>query len=180
MPKLKTLLGRGSPRSNIPKVEYNNQFLPCDRLIARYIPEWHAYQIMRNYFLQHKEYTHLVLATDDIVVLKKDIEQLQKNLGDDYPVIAGIMNVDQDDENQDVPNQFIQKRRLHDDRELPGRDSVERMRVDVSRGIAAVKDLQAPRHRGFPTVELLIEVVPEPTDGLRQDDSRGNRVDEGR
>src|ERR1700736_3824476 len=54
------------------------------------------------------------------------------------------------------------------------------MRVDVSGGVAPIEDLQTPRQRGFPTVELLVEIVPQPTDRLRQDDSRCNRVGEGR
>lgn len=53
---------------------------------------------MRDYFLSHKEYTHLVIATDDIVVKPEHITQLQKDLEEhDYPVLSGIMNVDLDD-----------------------------------------------------------------------------------
>lgn len=95
----KLLLARGSPRCYIPAVEENNPKLPCDRLIVKYFPEWHAYQIMRNFFLQRKEYTHLVLATDDIVVTPKDIQQLSRDLSRcDYPVLSGLMNVDLDDQ----------------------------------------------------------------------------------
>src|ERR1700758_3335356 len=54
------------------------------------------------------------------------------------------------------------------------------MRVDVTGRISTVEDLQTPRHRGFPAVELLVEIVAEPANGLRQDDSRGDRVAEGR
>jgi len=97
--KVNLLFGRASPRSNIPRVEYQNQFLPCDRLYVRFVLEWNAYQIMRNYFLQHQEYTHLVLATDDIIVYEKDIKRLQQDLEiNDFPVLAGVMNVDQGDE----------------------------------------------------------------------------------
>src|SRR6201996_3813671 len=53
------------------------------------------------------------------------------------------------------------------------------MRVDVFRRVLAVEDLQPPRQRRLPAVELLVEVVTEPTDGLRQDDSRGDRISEG-
>ncbi len=80
----------------------------------------------------------------------------------------------------EIPDQFVEKRRLHDVRELARRDAVERMWVHVTGRIPTVEDLQTPRHRGFPAVELLVEIVPEPADGLRQDDSRGNRVAEGR
>ncbi len=98
MPKSKILLGRGSPRSNIPRVEYQNEFLPCDKIIPRFIPEWQAYKLMREYFLEHMEYSHLVLATDDIVVKPEHIKQLIRDIElHDYPVVAGLMNVDQGD-----------------------------------------------------------------------------------
>lgn len=99
MSKSKILLGRGSPRSDIKIVESLNGILPCDKLIPRFIPEFKAYQMMRQYFLDHKEYTHLVLATDDIVVKPKHVTQLIKDIEKfDYPVISGMMNVDQGDE----------------------------------------------------------------------------------
>ena len=95
---MKFLLCRGSPRSNIPDVEHFNKLLPCDRLMARYIPEYEAYKIMRNYFLTHTEYTHMLIATDDIVVTPEHINQLEKDLKThDYPVLSGMMNVNQGD-----------------------------------------------------------------------------------
>jgi len=63
-----------------------------------YYPEYFAYKIMRNYFLKNKEYTHLVLATDDIVVKSGHIDMLENDLKKfDYPVLSGVMNVDLDD-----------------------------------------------------------------------------------
>jgi len=53
---------------------------------------------MRNFFLKNKEYSHLVLATDDIVVKPEHINLLEKDLQKyDYPVLTGLMNVDLDD-----------------------------------------------------------------------------------
>ena len=73
---VKLLLFRGSPRSDITEVESENQALPCDKLIIRYVGEFLAYKQARRFFLEHKEYTHLVLATDDIVVKPDNIKQL--------------------------------------------------------------------------------------------------------
>ena len=98
MTEINFLLCRGSPRSNIHDVEFFNKLLPCDRLMVRYIPEYQAYKIMRNYFLSHPEYTHMVLATDDIVVIPEHVIQLKKDLQThDYPVLSGMMNVNQGD-----------------------------------------------------------------------------------
>jgi len=96
--KVKLLLGRGSPRANIINVECWNDKMPCDMILPTFTTEWLAYQQMRNYFLEHEEYTHLVLATDDIVVLPEHVDMLQDVLErNDYPVLSGMMNVEQSD-----------------------------------------------------------------------------------
>jgi len=93
--KSKILLGRGSPRAYIPDVEANDLKLPCDRLRPMYYPEYFAYKIMRNFFLRNDSYTHLVLATDDIVVKAQNILQLLRTLDRyDFPVLSGLMHVD--------------------------------------------------------------------------------------
>jgi len=98
MNKVKLLLGRGSPRSNIENVEIWNEKLPCDKIIPRFTSEHKAYKQIRDYFLSHEEYTHLVLATDDIVVHPKHIDILEEDLENyDYPVLSGMMNVEQTD-----------------------------------------------------------------------------------
>ena len=93
------LLGRTSPRCNIKEVE--EQKLPCDVLRPKHYQEYTAFQIIRKFFIQHIEYSHLVLASDDIVVKPKDITQLAIDLiMKNDPVICGMMNVDE----KDYPN----------------------------------------------------------------------------
>jgi len=95
---VKPLLCRGSPRSNIENVEMWNDKLPCDNYVVRYLPEYRAYKEMRRYFLEHTEYTHMILATDDIVVRPEHLKKLIKDLEKyDFPVLSGMMNVDQND-----------------------------------------------------------------------------------
>jgi hypothetical protein len=94
--KYKILLFRGSPRSNIQEVEMWNNKLPCDVLNIRYMQEIPAYHLARNWFLEHKEYDYFVIATDDIIVKPEHVEQLQKDIDENpFPVISGMMNVDQ-------------------------------------------------------------------------------------
>src|SRR5262245_6602815 len=62
--------------------------------------------------------------------------------------------------------------------ELTRRHTVQR--VERSVGVAAFVDLQAPRQRRRPSVQFLIEVVTQPADGLRENDSRCDRIAEGR
>jgi hypothetical protein len=98
MNKVNLLLFRGSPRSNIENVEMWNGILPCDKLLIRFVSEYKAYKRAREEFIARPEYTHLVIATDDIVVHPKHIERLQKALEkEDYPVLSGYMNVNQND-----------------------------------------------------------------------------------
>lgn len=59
-----------------------------------------AYQTLRNYFLEHKEYTHLVICPDDLVIdydsfmiLKRDVEEY------DFSNLAGIANIDESQPN---------------------------------------------------------------------------------
>src|SRR5271168_3654312 len=54
------------------------------------------------------------------------------------------------------------------------------MHVDESGRIATVEDLQTPRHRGLAAEKLLVEVVPDPADCLRENDSGCDRVAERR
>lgn len=88
------LLCSPSPR-NIPEVIRAHQKLPFDRLYAKYFVEREAYWHLRNFFLQHPEYTHLVLIPDDLVVEPHHVAQLYKDLQEyDYAVLSGICNID--------------------------------------------------------------------------------------
>lgn len=127
MNKVKLLLGRGSPRSNIINVEIWNGKLPCDKIIPRYTIEHKAYSQMRLYFLSHKQYTHLVLATDDIVVRPDHIDRLVDTLEEhDYPVLSGLMNVEQNDVNNvNVSKTIPIKDRKHRQYEWMNRKELE-------------------------------------------------------
>lgn len=55
--------------------------------------ELQVYEVMRNYFLEHKEYTHFVIMPDDLLV---DVETIDRLISDlkkrDYPVLSGVCN----------------------------------------------------------------------------------------
>lgn len=87
-----------SPRDNIPQVLHFQKDLPYDRLLPKFMREVDAYYLIREYFLEHEEYTHLAIGTDDIIVRPDHILQLANDLAEkDYPVLTGIMNVYQED-----------------------------------------------------------------------------------
>ena len=104
---MKLLLFRGSPRSNIDEVEsYNRENeKECDILYVRYAFEYDAYKFAREYFLSHKEYDYFLIATDDIVVKPEHIRQIKADLKiHKFPVISGMMNVDQQEYMDDWGN----------------------------------------------------------------------------
>lgn len=101
MNNVKILHAIPSPRNNIPAVLKYQKKLPFDRIIPKYMREVDAYYVVRDYFLNHSEYTHLAIGTDDIVVKPEHIQQLHEDLKQtDYPVLTGMMNVYQEDDQQ--------------------------------------------------------------------------------
>jgi len=92
--KINPLLCIPSPR-DIREVYEELKNTGYDRLYAKYYPEKTAYNLLRDYFLDHEEYTHLVICPDDLIIKKQHIDKLIQDLGNDYPVLSGVCNVDQ-------------------------------------------------------------------------------------
>jgi len=68
---------------------------PYDRLYAKYFPEIRAYDLMRNFFLSHSEYTHFVICPDDLLIKPENLERIRVELAKfDYANLAGVCNVD--------------------------------------------------------------------------------------
>jgi hypothetical protein len=67
-----------------------------DKLYACYYPQVIALEhIIRKYFLEHEQYTHLAILPDDLIVTKESWDYLTGDLERyDYPVICGCCNVD--------------------------------------------------------------------------------------
>ena len=65
------------------------------RLYAKYFPEKIAYNLLRDWFLDHEEYTHMVICPDDLIIEKEHVDTLIADLKEyDFPVLAGVCNVD--------------------------------------------------------------------------------------
>ena len=76
--------------------------LPIDKVSVRYYPKPQSEKEARKFFLEHeKNYTHLIIYSNDIVVKKEHIIKMLIDL-ENYPfldVISGIMPVDSENEN---------------------------------------------------------------------------------
>lgn len=70
--------------------------LPADKFFAKYYPEREAYTLIRQFFLAHTEYTHLIINPDDLVVTPETHEMLLEDIRE-YPefikVISGVCNI---------------------------------------------------------------------------------------
>ena len=95
---------------------------PYDRLYAKYFPELQAYNLMRDYFLSHTRYTHMVICPDDLIIEAHNVEMIRQLIDDNnYDVIAGCCNVDLG-ENLDLLN--IAKNLPHPTRWVPERNQI--------------------------------------------------------
>jgi len=69
--------------------------IPCDKLILEYYPYPHPHNIARDFFLEHEEYTHLIIQPQDLLVTEEDYHKLFWDVyRHDYPVIGGVCNVE--------------------------------------------------------------------------------------
>jgi hypothetical protein len=123
---------------DIPEVLEPLEQIPCDKLYIKYFPYPYPHRIVREFFLQREQYTHLILHTNDYIVTKQDYEKLISDV-EKYPfleVISGTMNVDLQDELNNMAFTF----------DLP---TLHYPRVYnwLPRGL--VKGIQRVRHVGF-------------------------------
>lgn len=93
MPVVNALICSPSPR-DIPAFREGQNTIPCDKLLVKYHHAKRAYKIMRSYFLDHKEYTHMILHPDDLIVNQSHYNTLKQNVEEyDYQVISGVCNI---------------------------------------------------------------------------------------
>lgn len=88
MQNVKPLLGFASPR-DIPEVLNGLDTIECDKLVLKYTHTNRTYKIFRNFFLDHPEYTHLIIHPDDLVVDNTHF-QVMKQCAGQFPVLSGV------------------------------------------------------------------------------------------
>lgn len=86
-----------SPR-NIPEVLESWKNIHHDKFIVKHKPQKEAYAEAKEVFLEHKEYTHLVICPDDLVLTEEEVESLLDDaLIEEFRVVDGICNLDESD-----------------------------------------------------------------------------------
>ena len=91
------LLAFAQPKDILEVLEEQKKITHIDKLIIRYFDYPYPYHLIRRFFLDHAEYTHLIVYANDEVVKKEHIDMLiQDVLKWDFPLVTGVMNVDLD------------------------------------------------------------------------------------
>jgi hypothetical protein len=80
------------------------QDMKYDRLFGKYTRNNIAYHKARQVFLDHKEYTHYIYGTDDLLFSESSVDTLVEDyekhfFGSDTTVLAADMNLDMEDQN---------------------------------------------------------------------------------
>jgi hypothetical protein len=92
--KINPLVCSPSPRDLPEFYHFFNKITRFDKYQVKYYYEINAYTNIRDYFLAHEEYTHLVLYPDDLLATNDDFDILIKDIEEyDYPTISGICNL---------------------------------------------------------------------------------------
>lgn len=89
------LLAFAQPK-DIPEVlDEQKKITHVDKFIMRYFDYPYPYHVIRHYFLDHPEYTHLIVYANDEIVKKEHIDMLIEDVEKyDFPIVTGVMNVD--------------------------------------------------------------------------------------
>lgn len=80
---------------DIPKVLEAVLSIKQDKLVVSYFPYPYPHRICQLYFMQHPEYTHLIMVPNDLEVNDTHIEKIRDMVETfDYQVCSGVCNVD--------------------------------------------------------------------------------------
>jgi hypothetical protein len=81
-----------------------------DKLWIKYHDQNTAYKIMQQTFLEHNEYSHLVILPDDLVINKDAYSYLYDDICKlDYGVVSGYCNLENTDKRKHLTNICISK-----------------------------------------------------------------------
>jgi hypothetical protein len=72
-----------------------DQIIFLDKLLVKYYNHEEAFQIIRKFFLEHNEYTHLLIYAEDVLATPDAVKLLIKDAEEyNYPVVTAWFNFD--------------------------------------------------------------------------------------
>ena len=94
-PLLATFSARDSQVCAYWRERIRREIKNSDYLITKYYITCEALKIIRDFFLENEEYTHLIMITEDAVVYPDVVKLLIKDsLMYDFPIVSAYMNFD--------------------------------------------------------------------------------------
>lgn len=154
---IRPLFAVANPR-DIPVVYQAHQMIRdkfhTEFIYFKYINQEITYPNIRRFFLDRPEFTHLVLASDDIVVTPEQYKKIYEHAERDYPVISAVMNLEDDPVNNKILNITTDK--------VPSLSRSRRLRIynwetidTVEKGVIPVK------FSGFPLMFIRRDIIEQ-------------------
>lgn len=80
-----------------PELKKDLMEIPCDKFITNYMPYPYPHNLARDYFLEHREYTHLIVQPQDLHVNKEHYAKLIETVCEtEYDVVSCVCNVERE------------------------------------------------------------------------------------
>jgi len=158
-PEIELLLCYLQPK-DLPEVLIPMSKIPYDRLYLRYMESDDAFKLMRKKVLeQYKDYTHIVIVTNDVIVEPKHMEMLERTIRQNlhYPVISGVFNLDLTPYGQSVWN--ITFNRAHEDQDKREYHWIKKS--DFPKDEPGYVNLLQVKFAGFPLMAIRRDVFEE-------------------
>ena len=81
----------------------DNYLQDFDKVFVNYYPSFEARHLIKDYFLDHEEYTHLAILPDDMIPNRVAINLLMNDLSkNDYPVLCGRSHLNNTEEGRKI------------------------------------------------------------------------------
>jgi hypothetical protein len=83
--------------ADYPEIQKDLKEIPCDKFITNYMPYPYPHNLARDFFLEHKEYTHLIVQPQDLHAKKEHYEKLIETVSETgYDVVSCVCNVERE------------------------------------------------------------------------------------
>ena len=66
--------------SDYKNIQKDIKKIPCDKIIIHYMPYPFPHELARDYFLEHEEYSHLIVCPQDLHPTKEAYQELIKTV----------------------------------------------------------------------------------------------------
>ena len=78
-----------------PEIKKDLMEIPCDKFITNYFPYPFPHNLVRDFFLEHEEYTHLIVQPQDLHANKEHYAKLIETVKETgYDVVSCVCNVE--------------------------------------------------------------------------------------